>query len=84
MGDVQATASPQQDPGHPTAIMRLSALAETEGIVYAGCGLRLRHSCLSERKDCLGQPPGPGAVTRHVTTNSEQAKGQPPSRTEYL
>ena len=30
----------QQSPSHPTAIMRLSALLETEGIVCTGCSLR--------------------------------------------
>lgn len=34
----------------------------------------------SERQDCLGQPLWPGAAVLNVTTNPEQAKGQPLSQ----
>lgn len=79
-GMCRLQTSPQQSPSHPTAIMRLSALAETEGIVCAGCRLTLKHSRPSERQCCLGQPLWPEAAAPNVTTNSEQAKGQPLSR----
>ena len=70
------TTSPQWSPSHPTAIMLLSALVETEGIVCAGRGWDPRPASPSERQDCLGQPPWPGANGLHVTTNPEQVKGQ--------
>ena len=38
LGRLRPQTSPQWSPSHPTAIMLLSALVETEGIVCEGCG----------------------------------------------
>lgn len=48
-GTCRPQTSPQQSPSHPPAIMRFSALPETEGIVCTGCSLRcaLRKARLS-------------------------------------
>lgn len=50
VGDVQAAKITPAGPSHPTTIMRLSALAETEGIVCpAGRGLRLEAQPASQK-----------------------------------
>lgn len=64
MGDVQS-------PSHPTAIMCLSALVETEGFVCAGCGLRLKAQLAPQKGRVvldnlcgLGLPPHTSQQTR--------------------
>lgn len=79
MGDVQATASPQQGTGHPTAIMRLSALAETEGIVYAGCGLRLEAQLASQKgRIVLGNLHGLGLSPETSQQTQSRQRGSHP------
>lgn len=49
VGDVQAANITPAGPSHPTTIMRLSALAETEGIVCPGLGLWLEAQLASQK-----------------------------------
>lgn len=49
VGDVQATNITPAGPSHPTTIMRLSALVETECIVCVGLGLWLEAQLASQK-----------------------------------